>query len=120
MKQRKASRMQPFEAELEAGGVEYTPVTFSCYGRPHPDASRLLQTLGRRLGRRKGTEAHVEERRLAARIGVEIWRRAAQMLRHCLPDSADDAAQAEAAMGPLSAEVLQRVGHPRTLEPEPI
>ena len=104
MRQRKQARMQPFAEELEAGGVEYRPITFSCYGRPHPDAVRLLQALGRRLARRKGTEAHIEVRRLAARISVEIWRRAAQMLRQCLPDTADDVA--ETGMEPICAECV--------------
>ena len=107
--------MQPFAGELEAGGMEYRPITFSCYGRPHPDAVRLLHTFGRRLARRKGTEAHVEERRLAARVGVEIWRRAARMLRQCLPDTAHE--EAEAGLAPLCAEVLRRVGPLHTVEP---
>ena len=108
--------MQPFEAQLEACGVEYRPITFSCYGRPHPDALRVLQAFGRRLARRKGTEAHVEERRLAARIGVEIWRRAARMLRQCLPDGAHD--EVEADLEPFCSVVLGRVGPPGTVEPE--
>ena len=73
--------MQPFTSELEAGGIDYRPLTFSCYWRPHPDALRVMQAFGRRLARRKGTEAHMEERLIAARIGVEIWRRAARMVR---------------------------------------
>ena len=60
MRRRKQQRMQPFEAELENGGVEYKPITFSCYGRPHPDALRVLGSFGRRLARRKGTESHVD------------------------------------------------------------
>ncbi len=77
---------------------------------------RVLQAFGRRLARRKGTEAHVEERRLAARIGVEIWRRAARMLRQCLPDGAHD--EAEADLEPLCSVVLRRVGLPGTVEPD--
>ena len=103
MRQRKLDRMRPFAAELEAGGVEYKPITFSCFGRPHPDATRLIRTLARKLARRNGTEAHVEERRIAARIGVEVWRRAAHMLRACPVDE-------EAP--PLDPLVLQRVGAP--------
>ena len=32
MKQRKAARMQPHEGALEDIGVEYRPITFSCFG----------------------------------------------------------------------------------------
>ena len=115
MRQRKLARMQPFETELEAAGVDYKPIFFSCFGRPQPDATKLLQTLGRRLARRKGTEAHIETRRIAARIGVEIWRRAAKMLRQCVPGELST----EADEAPLSAVVLARVGAPSTVEPEP-
>ncbi len=114
MRQRKQARLAPLEAELEAGGVEYRPITFSCYGRPHPDALRVMQAFGRRLARRKGTEAHIEERRLAARIGVQIWRRAARMLHQCVPDSAPG--EAEADLAPLCSEVLCRVGPSGTVE----
>ena len=104
--------MQPFASALEAGGVEYKPITFSCFGRPHPDAVALVRALGRRIARRRGTEAHIEERRLAAHIGVEIWRRAARMLRQCMPNTAADAP--EEGLPPLCAETLRRVGPPDT------
>ncbi len=77
---------------------------------------RVMQAFGRRLARRRGTEAHVEERHLAARIGVELWRRAARMLRQCLPDAAAD--DLEADLPPLCPEVLRRVGPPHSVEPE--
>ena len=110
--------MQPFSVELETGGIEYKPIVFSCFGRPHADAKQLLQSMAKRLARRRGTEAAVEERRLAGRIGLQIWRRAAQMVRRCLPASADDVAvQIPAA---FDYEVLRQVGHPATIEPEEI
>ena len=118
MRQRKLERLTPFSAELDAGGVEYRPITFSCYGRPHPDALHVMRAFARRLARRRGTEAHVEERHLAARIGVEIWRRAARMLRQCLPDTAADAIEADMALPPLCPETLRRVGPPHSVEPE--
>ena len=66
------------------------------------------------MARRRGTEAHVEERRLAARIDVEIWRRGARMVRQCLPATAD--AEAECDLPALAPEVLWRVGPPGTVE----
>jgi len=116
MRQRKVGRMAPYGSELENGGIEYKPLTFSCFGRPHPDSRRVMQTFSRRLARRKGTEAHLEERELAARIGVEIWRRAARMLRQCLPESTAEVD--ETGQDPLHATVLQRVGPPGTVEQE--
>ena len=109
--------MQPFQEELAAGGVEYKPITFSCYGRPHPDALRLMKAFGRRLARRKGTEEHMEVRKLAACLGVEIWRRAARMLHQCLPGESE--VEAECEQPALPAEVLQRVGLPGTVDTVP-
>ncbi len=120
MRRRKVARIAPFASELEAGGIEYRPIVFSCYGRPHPDAQRLVQSLARRLARRRGTEAHIEERRLAARIGLQIWRRAARMLRHCLPDTAELAAELERDAAPIEPAVQWRVGHPASVEPEAV
>ena len=60
----------------------------------------------------------MEERRLAARIGVAIWRRAAQVLLQCLPTGADD--EADSHSSDLTPEVLWRVGRPDTIEPEPV
>ena len=107
--------MRPYLLELEAAGVAYKPVTFSCYRRPHADSQALLSSLARRLARRRGTEAHVEERRLASRLGVAIWERAARMLRQCLPATGDDCEE-EAAE--LCSAVSRRVGAPHTVEQE--
>ena len=120
MRRRKVARIAPFASELEAGGIEYRPIVFSCYGRPHPDAQRLVQSLARRLARRRGTEAHIEERRLAARIGLQIWRRAARMLRHCLPETAELEAELERDAAPIEPAVQWRVGHPASVEPEAV
>ena len=118
MRQRKAARIAPFTDELENSGIVYKPIIFSCFGRPHADAKQLIQSFARRLARRRGTEAAVEERRLAGRIGVQVWRRAARMVRRCLPDTADDAVEQD----PVALEhaVLWRVGHPASTEQEPV
>ena len=116
MRTRKLARIAPYERELETGGVDYRPITFSCFGRPHPDSMRVIQSFARRLARRRGTEAHVEERRLSARLGLEIWRRAARMIRQCLPGSPEEAA--EEGQPAVEQAVLLRVGHPGTVEQE--
>ena len=118
MRQRKAARIEPFTGELERGGILYKPIVFSCFGRPHADAKKLIQGFARRVARRRGTEAAVEERRLAGRIGLQVWRRAARMVRRCLPDTADDAA--EQAPAAFEHAVLWRVGHPASVAQEPV
>ena len=108
--------MQPFSSELERGGIEYRPIVFSCFGRPHADAKQLIRSMAKRLARRRSSEAAVEERRLAGRLGLQIWRRAARMVRRCLPASADDVP--EQSQATFDYEVLRRVGHPATTEQE--
>ena len=85
MRVRKCRRMEPFADELEAGDVTYRPITFSCFGRPHSDAFKVIQCLAQRTARRRGTEAHVEQRRMMTRITHEIWRRAGRMVLRCWP-----------------------------------
>ena len=64
--------------ELDAEGITYVPVVWSAYGRPHPDAVRVLVTLAGCTARRRGTsDASTLARRTAARIAAAIWRRAA-------------------------------------------
>ena len=74
-----------------------------------------MRSFGRQVARRNGTEAHIEERRLAARVSIEIWKRGAKMLRQCLPDSAEE--EAEANYPSLNPELLRRVGLPGSVEP---
>ena len=64
---------------LRNQGIQYAPVVWSAYGRPHPDASRVLLTLARQTARRRGeTTFRGLARRWAARIAAAIWRRAGQ------------------------------------------
>ena len=84
----KQSNYSAHKAELEREGIEYLPVVWSAYGRPHPDASRVLLTLARTTARRRG-EASFRglARRWAARITAAIWRRRANMVLACWPVS---------------------------------
>jgi hypothetical protein len=81
MVDRKNARIARYQNEQEAEGIVYRPVAFSCYGRPHADAVRVLTALAKQHARRKGSETHIEYRRLLSRITSEIWRRAARMIR---------------------------------------
>ena len=71
---------------LRRAGIHYLPVVWSAYGRPHPDASKVLVTLARAVARRRG-EATFRglARQWAARITTEVWRRAANMVLACWP-----------------------------------
>ena len=118
MRQRKIARLEPYQSELENGGVVYKPIVFRCFGRPHADAKKLVQSFARRLARRRGSEAAVEEWRLAARLGLQIWRHAARMVRRCLPSTADDAVEEDP--GAYEHAMLWGVGFPATVKQEPV
>ena len=71
---------------LEAEGVEYTPLIWSCWGREHPDTTAVLIQLARQAARRRGYADHLPLLgRARAHIGAAIARRAAAMLRACVP-----------------------------------
>ena len=91
---------------------------FSCFGPPHEDTKKLIQSFDWRLARRRGSEAAVEGRRLAARLGFQVLWRAARMVRRCLPSTADDAAEEDPAA--YEHAVLWRVRHPASVEQEPV
>ena len=76
----------PFFAELRSGGITYMPVIWSAYGRPHPDAVRVLSAIARATARRRGShDFRVLAQRLAARVASALWRRAANMVLACWP-----------------------------------
>ncbi|CAK0886405.1 unnamed protein product [Prorocentrum cordatum] len=64
-----------------------------------------------------GTEVHVEERRIWWRISTEIWRRAARMIRRCLPSHAQEVADEDDAYHDPDVEF--RRGHPGSVDPSP-
>ena len=71
---------------LLAEGIEYRPLVWSCWGREHPETTAVLTQLARQAARRKGAADFVPLlRRARACIGAAIARRAAGMLRACMP-----------------------------------
>ena len=77
-------------AELQGQGVTYTPLIASCYGRRSRVLSNLLRAAAMRAARtRDGATAAGLFRRWQRAIACELWRRAADMLRRCLPRPAD-------------------------------
>ena len=92
MVQTKRENYAEYADELSRAGIEYAPIVWSCYGRPHPDAARTLVTLARCTARRwGGGNYRAQARRTAARITTELWRRAAQMVLACWPPPAEAA-----------------------------
>ena len=72
--------------ELRRAGITYQPVVWSTYGRPHPDAIRIMLAISRNTTRRRGVANYRGlARGLASRITVELWRRAAGMVLRCWP-----------------------------------
>ena len=70
---------------LEAEGIEYKPLVWSCYGREHPDTTAVLTVLARTAARRRGMASHTPLlQRTRARVGAALARRAAAMLRACM------------------------------------
>ena len=114
MRLRKCRRIEPYADELEAQDVTYRPITFSCFGRPHADSWKVVQSLAKRTARRRGTEPHVEARGMMSRITHEIWRRAARMVLQCWPNLAVDYEE-----GDLDMATDARASHPSSVDPEP-
>ena len=71
---------------LEAEGIEYRPLVWSCWGHEHPDTTAVLKALARQGARRRGLASHAELlRSTRALVGAALARRSAAMLRCCLP-----------------------------------
>ena len=64
---------------LERQNIEYAPLVWSSYGRPHARAVSVLRTLSKKISRRRGTvTAQAVYHSLHAATSTEIWRRAAR------------------------------------------
>jgi len=71
---------------LERQNIEYRPMVWSAYGRPHPAATQALRAICRRTARRRGlAKGDSLYRQTHAAITVEICRRAALMVAACWP-----------------------------------
>ena len=81
----------PHKESLDSQNIEYQPMIWSAYGRPHPQTTAILRTLATRIARRRGcSDAEWRYRCLRASLVTEIWRRGAKMVRSCWPDLEDD------------------------------
>ena len=86
------SKVDKYRVYLDAqSDFEYRPLVFSCYGRVHPEAVAIFETLARSAARKHGVIDHKGLlARLYRNIGVEIWKRAASMVYDCMPKLQDD------------------------------
>ena len=92
MVRRKTGVYAPYTRELERSNIEYKPLVWSTFGRPHADSKAFIAHLSRRVARRRAfCSAHVMQRRLECSIATEIWRRAARMVKACWPSEVPDA-----------------------------
>ena len=90
MRQRKLQDYGPYLCELEAQGITYTPMIWSCYGRPHQATVDSLRAICKRAARRRTDQKwRTLYRRAAGIISVRIWQRAARMAFACLPRESD-------------------------------
>ena len=86
MFQRKLDYYGPHLGVLERQNIEYLPLIWSSYGRPHARTVAVLRTLSNRIARRRGTACSSDVlHHLTASITVEIWRRVASQVISCWP-----------------------------------
>ena len=75
----------PYLEELEQQGIRYRPLTFSTFGRRHPETDQTLDFIARNAAKKYGSLDHsMILRRCKMAIGVALWRRAAAMIRMCM------------------------------------
>ena len=84
MRLRKRGVYQRLLPALEAEGVEYRPLVWSCWRREHPDTTAALVALARQAARRRGDCPPQLLRRARAQVGAALARRSAAMLAACL------------------------------------
>ena len=86
MRLRKRAAYARHLPSMEAEGIQYRPLVWSCWGREHPDTTAVLTALARQAARRRGLASHAGLlRSTRAQVGAALARRSAAMLRSCLP-----------------------------------
>ena len=118
-----ASKLERYAAilpELEADGVEYRPVVWSCWGRPHLGASAAVRSMAQAAARRHGAVGPRDlERRARQAVGVQLWKRAAQMAKACRPTLGSDEAAAVLPTAVARARARERGDAPPAALPPP-
>ena len=82
---KKHGKYQGVLDELREEGLDYTPVVWTCWGRPGCAASTTVKALACAAARRRGiADPSVLENHVNAIIGCFIWKRAACMALACI------------------------------------
>ena len=72
--------------DLERQDILYKPMTFTAYGRRHPSATNMLKCAATAVARQRGSSSTVGlQKHWQRQLAAEIWRRAARMVKACLP-----------------------------------
>ena len=91
MFERKLAYYAPHQRALESQGIDYYPLIWSAYGRPHSQTTAALRIISQRIARRKGlTDWRQIYSHIHSGISTEIWRRAAKSVAACWPGRVDD------------------------------
>ena len=91
-KSRKLRKYSRHLQDLAQQGVQYKPLIWSAWGRPHADCATILQNLSSRAARRRGlTSGAAIKQHAAAAVGAALQRRACRMLHACLGDADPEA-----------------------------
>ena len=77
--------------EVRAEGVEFQPMSWTCWGRPHAEAKATVGSMADVAARHcEDADADQLRRRAATAISIQVWKRAARMLAFCLPQKAPE------------------------------
>ena len=88
--QEKLEKYAPYLDELWAEGISYVPLVWSCWGRPHEDATAAVRSMAAGAARRRGDlQPDALRARTTAMVGLQLARRAARMVGACLPPQPD-------------------------------
>jgi len=86
MRRDKLDYYEPHLEDLLRQGIVYKPLTFTAYGRRHPDATNILHYAATAVARQRGGSSAIGlQKHWQRQLAAEIWRRAARMVRTCLP-----------------------------------
>ena len=78
--------------EMREEGVEFQPMSWTCWGRPHAQAKAAVGSMADAAARpSEDADADQLRRRAATAISIQLWKRAARMLAFCLPQPAPEA-----------------------------
>jgi hypothetical protein len=86
MRRDKLDYYEPHLEDLLRQGIVYKPLTFTAYGRRRPDATNILHYAATAVARQRGGSSAIGlQKHWQRQLAAEIWRRAARMVRTCLP-----------------------------------